>query len=203
MRYVIMANGKGRRWNNYQGIPKHLISIGGETLLQRTTRLVRQLDPQAEVVITSHNPACVAEGARRYEPLRSEREIDRFCVELVQDGVCFLYGDAFYSEETLAQVASAAVDDLLFFGNAETIVAVKVASGQRMLECLADLDRSIETGVIADAKGWQLYHCLLGMPLEGKAVAGKFVVLEDHTTDFNRPEDYKQFLEQLEGESGK
>ena len=94
MRYVIMANGKGSRWNNYEGIPKHLISIGGETLLQRTTRLVHSFDSQAEVIITSRNPDCVAEGARRYEPLRSQREIDRFCVELIQDGVCFLYGDA-------------------------------------------------------------------------------------------------------------
>ena len=86
MRYVIMANGKGSRWNNYEGIPKHLISIGGETLLQRTTRLVHSFDSQAEVIITSRNPDCVAEGARRYEPLRSQREIDRFCVELIQDG---------------------------------------------------------------------------------------------------------------------
>lgn len=200
MRYVIMANGKGSRWNNYDGIPKHLISIGGETLLQRTTRLVHAFDPQAEVIITSRNPDCVAEGARRYEPLRFEREIDRFCVELIQDGVCFLYGDAFYSEGTVEQVVSAPVEDMLFFGNAETIVAVKVRSGQCMLDHLRGIDELIEQGVIADAKGWQLYHHLLGMPLQGKEIAEKFVVLEDRTTDFNRPEDYEQFVGNLRKE---
>ncbi|MDO4501616.1 MAG: NTP transferase domain-containing protein [Coriobacteriia bacterium] len=200
MRYVIMANGKGTRWNNYDGIPKHLINIGGETLLQRTTRLVHAFDPQAEVVITSHNPDCVAQGARRYEPLRSEREIDRFCVELVQDGVCFLYGDAFYSTDTIRQVVEASVEDMLFFGNPATIVAVKVAQGECMLEHLRDIDRLIEQGAIADAKGWQLYHHLMGMPLDGKDIAGKFVVLEDRTTDFNRPEDYEQFVGALENE---
>lgn len=30
-RYVIMANGKGIRWNDYLGIPKHLISVEEET----------------------------------------------------------------------------------------------------------------------------------------------------------------------------
>ena len=32
MRFVIMADGKGSRWNNYMGIPKHLIEIDGESL---------------------------------------------------------------------------------------------------------------------------------------------------------------------------
>ena len=203
MRYVIMANGKGSRWNNYEGIPKHLISIGGETLLQRTTRLVHSFDSQAEVIITSRNPDCVAEGARRYEPLRSHREIDRFCVELIQDGVCFLYGDAYYSEQTIRQVVEASVEDMLFFGNPQTIVAVKVGSGQCMLEHLRDIDELIQQGVIADAKGWQLYHHLLGMPLEGRQIAEKFVVLEDKTTDFNRPEDYEQFVGDLRREGTK
>ena len=29
MKYIIMADGKGTRWNNYHNIPKHLIEIGG------------------------------------------------------------------------------------------------------------------------------------------------------------------------------
>ena len=42
MKYIIMAAGKGTRWNNYLGIPKHLIEINGETLLARTTRLLKE-----------------------------------------------------------------------------------------------------------------------------------------------------------------
>ena len=29
MKYIIMADGKGTRWQNYNDIPKHLIEIGG------------------------------------------------------------------------------------------------------------------------------------------------------------------------------
>ena len=55
MKYIIMADGKGTRWGNYQDIPKHLIQIGGETLLGRTVRLLNEKDPGCEVVITSHD----------------------------------------------------------------------------------------------------------------------------------------------------
>ena len=68
MKYIIMADGKGTRWNNYHNIPKHLIESGGETLLARTVRLLRENDARADIVITSHDPRYEVPGARRYEP---------------------------------------------------------------------------------------------------------------------------------------
>ena len=65
MKYIIMADGKGTRWNNYHNIPKHLIEIGGETLLARTVRLLRENDARADIVITSHDPRYEVPGARR------------------------------------------------------------------------------------------------------------------------------------------
>ena len=91
MKYIIMADGKGTRWQNYNDIPKHFIEINGETLLARTVRLLRQGDPGCEVIITSHDPRYEVEGARRYEPKNNHLEIDRFTEELIEDNVCFLY----------------------------------------------------------------------------------------------------------------
>ena len=34
-----MADGEGKRWGNYLGIPKHLIEIDGEPIIKRTVRL--------------------------------------------------------------------------------------------------------------------------------------------------------------------
>ena len=55
MKYIIMADGKGSRWKNYRGMPKHLVKIKGETLLARTVRLIKELDGESEVIITSHD----------------------------------------------------------------------------------------------------------------------------------------------------
>ena len=43
MRYIIMADGEGKRWGNYKGVPKHLITVEGETILERTIRLLIKL----------------------------------------------------------------------------------------------------------------------------------------------------------------
>ena len=85
MKYIIMADGKGTRWNNYHNIPKHLIEIGGETLLARTVRLLRENDALADIVITSHDPRYEVSGARRYEPQNNHLEIDRFTEELIEN----------------------------------------------------------------------------------------------------------------------
>lgn len=106
MRYVIMADGKGSRWNNFMGHKKHDISVSGETLLERTVRLVHKFDDAAEVIITSHDESVSIPGAVRYEPKNNVLEIDRFTAELIGDDMCFLYGDVLYSENAVKAVIS-------------------------------------------------------------------------------------------------
>ena len=117
MKYIIMADGKGTRWQNYNDIPKHFIEIGGETLLARTVRLLNEGDEAADVIITSHDPRYEVPGARRYEPLNNHLEIDRFTEELIGDDVCFLYGDTYYSQEAMDTILKTETEDMIFFGN--------------------------------------------------------------------------------------
>jgi len=42
MKYIIMADGKGTRWNNFNNIPKHFIEINGEKIIFRTVRLLNE-----------------------------------------------------------------------------------------------------------------------------------------------------------------
>ena len=193
MRYVIMANGKGKRWGNYGGIPKHLIQVGGETLLARTTRLLHACDEDAEVIISSSNPAYETPGARRHAPEHGELEIDRFCYELIDDNTCFLYGDAFYTEDAMKVIVERPVHGVGFFGNERSIVAVKVSDGAQMRRAMDFLLEQIQSGAMEDAKGWHLYHYLQGMPLEGREIGGNFELVRDATMDFNRPEDWEAF----------
>ena len=192
MKYIIMADGKGTRWQNYNDIPKHLIEIDGETLLGRTVRLLNEGDPGCEVIITSHDSRYEFAGARRYEPLHNHLEIDRFTEELIENDVCFLYGDTFYSENAIATILSTQTDDMIFFGNARSIVAIKVADGalfRRHVDRVRDL---FLRGEIEKCIGWQVYQSFTGMPFGEKKIGEKFLVLEDGTEDFNSPEDYNR-----------
>ena len=38
MKILILADGEGKRWGNYKGVPKHLLEIDGERLIDRMIR---------------------------------------------------------------------------------------------------------------------------------------------------------------------
>ena len=192
MKYIILADGKGTRWQNYNDIPKHFIEINGETLLGRTVRLLRQGDPGCEVIITSHDPSYEVEGARRYEPLNNHLEIDRFTEELIDDNVCFLYGDTYYSEEAAAAIINTEAEDILFFGNQRSIVAVKVADGKLFKSHVDRVRQLFVEGKIEKCIGWQVYQSFMGLPFDEKKIESKYIVLEDGTEDYNSPEDFNR-----------
>ncbi len=192
MKYIIMADGKGTRWNNYHNIPKHLIEIDGETLLTRTVRLLRENDARADIVITSHDPRYEVPGARRYEPQNNHLEIDRFTEELIADDVCFLYGDTFYSESVIQKIADTPAEKLLFFGNERSIVAIKVADGALFRQHVDRVRALFLAGKIEKCIGWQVYQSFEGLPFGEKTIAADYILIQDGTEDFNSPADYNR-----------
>ena len=182
-RYIIMADGTMNRWKN-QDVPKHLLTVRGESLLSRTVRLFRAADPEAEILITSHNPAYDVPGAVRYEPQHNVSEIDRFTWELIDDQVCFLYGDVYYSEEAARRIAALPVRTLGFAGSDREIFAVKVGDGAYMRRCIRQLKERQP-----DSKGWHLYRMA--------ADEAPYCRIDDDTTGFNTEEDYRAFSARL------
>ena len=189
MKYIIMADGKGTRWQNYNDIPKHFIEIGGETLLGRTVRLLNEGDDAADVIITSHDPRYEVPGARRYEPLNNVLEIDRFTEELIEDNVCFLYGDTYYSQAAMDTVLKTETEDMIFFGNERSIVAIKVKDGELFRSHVDNVRKLFLEGKIDKCIGWQVYQSFTGLPFGEKKIGPSYIVLEDGTEDFNSPED--------------
>lgn len=195
MRYIIMADGKGRRWQNYMGLDKHCISIGGETLMERTVRLLHEVDADAEVIITSHSEALNVMGALRYEPKNNVLEIDRFTAELIDDNVCFLYGDVFYAEETVKRIVNDKSNErVLFFGNEKSICAALVRDGKLFSSLVNEIRTRFLAGEIDECKGWQVYHLHAGLPLVGRDIGEHFINVSNLTCDFNAPEDYEQYV---------
>ena len=192
MKYIIMADGKGTRWNNYHNIPKHFIEIDGETLLARTVRLLRENDARSDIVITSHDPRYEVPGARRYEPQNNHLEIDRFTEELIADDVCFLYGDTFYSESVIQKIADTPAEKLLFFGNERSVVAIKVADGALFRQHVDRVRALFLAGKIEKCIGWQVYQSFEGLPFGEKTIAADYILIQDGTEDFNSPADYNR-----------
>lgn len=188
-----MANGQGSRWGGHLGRAKHLIEIGGETLLRRIARQVGEVDPGADVVISSSSASYETEGARRHEPLVNELEIDRFVPELFSSQVCFLYGDTYYSDEAIAAIVGEPTDGMLFFGDERGIVAVKSHDQHALTHHFTRVRDLFLAGEIDSCIGWQLYQSYAGLEFGRPSIGDHFVRLTQFARGFNTPGEYEEF----------
>lgn len=195
MRYVIMADGKMSRWEKSYAVPKHLLPIGNEILLGRTVRQIRENDPTAEVIITSHDPRYDGYGAPRYEPQNNVYEIDRFTEELIVDDVCFMYGDTYYTDEAVQKICGIRTDSMYFVGTNRSIVAVKAHDGALMRRHLKRVRDMHIAGQLKDCRGWQLYQSFTEQGFEKIIIGPSFLTLDDGTQGFNTIDEYQKFVE--------
>lgn len=198
-KYVIMADGNMSRWEPGRERPKHLLTVDGETLLARLVRQLHEADPSAAVCITARDPRYEVPGAVRYEPKHNVLEIDRFTWELIEDGVCFLYGDTYYTDQAVRTIASCgAGEDLFFVGGGSAVVAVKVGSAAVMRAHIERVREAYRRGETHECKGWQLYQSYAGLPFGPILRGDHFLQLEDGTQGFNTLEEYESFLRHRE-----
>lgn len=191
-RIVIMADGKGNRWNNYMGVPKHLALVNGERLIERTVKLLNREKSSCEIIVTSHDNRYEFKGSKRYEPLNNRYEIDRFTEELITDDMCFLYGDTFYTEDAIKLIMNSSVEDILFFGNQRSIVAVNIKDAELFRKHRIRVRDLYIKGIIKECIGWQVYRSVTDQKLEGDiCLDKKFVFIDDITSDLNTPDDYE------------
>lgn len=200
VRYVVMANGKGSRWGDHLGIPKQLIEIHGETLLARIARQVAQLDPEAEIIISSSDPRHNTPGARRYAPLRNEIELDRFVEELLIDDTCFLYGDTFYTDTAIRQIIRSGPQPIIFFGDSRSIAGVSCNDAKLMLSHLQKVREYYLSGKLDDCIGWQVYQSYTGQLFQRLKVGSEYRDLSGGVAGFNSPEDLRDFIDSLDQE---
>lgn len=190
---VIMADGRGVRWANHMNIPKHFAVVHGERLIARTVRLLRKEAVTAEIIVTSHDKRYEFEGSRRYEPKNNHYEIDRFTEELIEDDICFFYGDTFYSEASVKDILSADVKDVIFFGNSDSIVAVKIKDSKLFREHVMRVKKLYLDGKIQKCAGWQVYRSVTGQDFEEPIdLKDRFIWVDEATTDINTPLDYEE-----------
>lgn len=192
IKYLIMASGEGKRWNNYLGIPKHLIEINGETLLGRTTRLLKENN--IDYVITAHDER-YKEYGKVIPQTHNDCEIDRF--EEMTEPICYLYGDVYYSENAIRTIIDTPTNEILFFGSLEEIFAVKVVDLNTFYSHKNSIKKQYLKGVIDRCIGWEIYKSLNSIPNWEHQIKGRYILIEDETDDIDYPEDYEEFKGRL------
>ena len=192
MKYIIMCSGKGTRWNNYLGIPKHLIEINGETLLGRTTRLLKENN--IDYIITSSDERYKQYGYIIPQSF-NDCEIDRF--EPTKEPVCYLYGDVYYSEDAIKTIINTPVKDIMFFGSNDEIFSVKVQDLNLFNHHKAKVKQLFLKGRINRCIGWEIYRSLNRIVFEEHKIKKRYTYILDDTDDIDYPQDYEEFVKKL------
>lgn len=194
MKYVIMADGDMKRWRAGCDTPKHLLRVDGETLLSRLVRQLHENDGAAQVIITSHDSRYEVPGATRHEPQSNHLEIDRFTWELIEDDMCFLYGDTFYTDGAVRTICRTRTDALYFVGTERSIVAVIVHDAQLLRTHILRAKEAFLAGTIKDCRGWQVYQSYVGQSFGAPRIGPSYMRLTDETCGFNTWQDYQDFI---------
>ena len=196
MRIVIMADGRGARWQGHLRTSKHLAEINGEPLIYRTIRLLRtETQKNTEIIVTSHDKRYEFDGCKRYEPRNNVLEIDRFTEELIENNMYFLYGDTYYTENAVNTILHFRPSGTTFFGNQKSIVAIWVSDSEEFKRHKNRIRQLFIDGKINECRGWQIYQSFTDQDVTAPfGIKDRFIFIDDETADINTAEDYKKLL---------
>lgn len=201
MRYIIMADGEGKRWGNYKGVPKHLITVEGETILERTIRLLIKLGiDETDIWVTSSDPRYKTIWNNTIPQSIKDCELERFEESLINGPVCYLYGDVYYTEPAMQTIIETDTDDILFFGSDWEIFAIKVKEINKFLNEKHKVKEKYMTGELNRCIGWEIYRSLHGLLMEDEydfdnhKITDDYVKILDETCDFDYPAEYEEWL---------
>ena len=185
-----MCAGKGTRWGNYKGVPKHLIEINGETLLGRTTRILKQFN--VDYIITSSDER-YKEYGKTIPQSYIDCEVDRF-EDIDEEEICYLYGDVYYTEEALRTIINTSTNEILFFGSNFEIFAIKIVNKSLFMEHKNRVKDLYLKKEINRCIGWEVYRSLNNIPFNEHIINDRYVKILDGTDDIDYPEDYEKFI---------
>lgn len=206
MRAVLMAGGDGTRWGNYMGVPKHVVPIDGERLIDCTVRKLREGGVTEVVVVGPYD----VPGAVTALPTHTACDTDKFLSTQPHwhrsAQTLIMYGDVWFSDAALAALAEP-VADFRFVGRpghssitgsayGELFgVALSPARHGYMLDAIENVRRLLLRGQVQRGGGWELYRRCVGLSLREHKLNGHFRTVDDWTEDFDFPQDYVRWME--------
>ena len=209
MNYYILANGEGKRWGNYKGVPKHLIEIDGETLIDRTLRLLcKYADKNDKAYLCGHYATLYAANLRTVS--KTKREVfEEIAEHAGTEPFVILYGDCYYTEAIIKDITTRQIwrfDEYFCLENPHTGCAWpegyahRCADPEWWLNSMRMLNNSERIKDLDRGKDWFIHWWLLGARTMPELQRRASFTNEDHdifwcdeTDDFDYPSDLDTF----------
>lgn len=206
---LIMCAGSSERWKNYQGVPKQLLQFGGETLLNRTVRLLRS-QGVGDPIVVAVSPKLRVPGVRSFTPARNTFIVDSVASTsaLWAARTIILLGDVFYTTTAIRRFVNT-TDAFKVFGRPWPSMYSGCTHGElfglsfasafhdTLLTHLAYVSEHGSMGGRGNL--WNLYQSIMRFPYNSKLYDRRVLdIIDDFTDDFDRPHEYDRAADQYE-----
>lgn len=224
IRTLILAAGDGTRWKLHTGVPKHLVEVEGERLLDRTVRQFATLGEVEIVAPADHrytNPAATTSPAK-LDPRNGDA--DRFLSSRHRwdpaATMVLAFGDVWFSDQAADTIAEAAAGPDLawvarFLGSkitgcdyGEGFAFVLPPGTHDRFEAATYRGLHLKaTGQLTRALiGWAVWKIYAGLDYNahetGQQKGAGLVEVDDWTEDFDFPEDFDRWVARRKADHG-
>lgn len=215
-RVIVICAGEGERWGDHLGVPKHLIEIDGERLIDRTVRLARE-HGASEVLIAAKR------GDKRYDVPGARRVMARLNPDMgdadkflssrhlwdPQGRTVVVYGDVYFTPEAMRAILTDDHEDWRLYARFGPSKITGATAGecfavsaypQHHEEWTAALHRVAalwREGKLKRCGGWETYRAMHNLPADRLGKHRKLerrMWINDWTEDFDKPDDYDKWI---------
>ena len=202
MRYIIMCGGTYPKWST----PRQLLKVNGETLVDRTIRLLRE-NGVDDIAISSNDPAFDSFGVpvlhhyNDYNGIAYNNSTGQWCNAFypTDEPACYLFGDVCFSPAAIKTIVDYQTDDIMFFGSAPPFsydypkpfiepFAFKVVNQTHLKEAICDVKRFDAEGRFGRKPiAWELWNVISKQPNPNVINYGSYCHINDYTCDIDGP----------------
>ena len=216
-KYVIMCGGVYKNWET----PRQLSVINNEKLVERTIRLLRE-NGINDIVITTNNPLFEKLGVpiiyydngfiSTGEQTLQGYWLDAFDFDLLNQPVCFLFGDVYYSDDAMKKIIETTTNSTLFFcsyknkskeyiKHHDEPLAYKVVDYQLFKKHINKVKKMKDDGLcVREPISWELYRSINNLPINEHQMSNNYIAINDISCDIDGIEDIKKIEARLGGE---
>ena len=213
MKYIIMCGGSYRTWEQ----PRQLVKIQGETLVERTIRLLRENGVE-DIAISSNHPAFESFGVPvlHHENGYTWREWNdcdgSWCDAFypTKEPACYLFGDVFFSPEAIRKIVETDTNDIELFGSQKPFAeeywkpwiepfALKVQDQKHLRRAIKRTKELEKEGAFwRDPIMWELWQVIKGTRLNKEL--RNYTAVNDYTCDIDDPKDVETIEKIMNGD---
>lgn len=210
-KYIILAYSNDETFD----IPRQLMEINGEKLVARTIRLLKENGIQ-DIIITAKDKRFDELDVKRYECETNDFDyikrtgywLNAFPFELMNEPVCFIWGDVYFSEQAIKTIVKTEAKENLFFcsynnENKKYIkhhdepFAYKIVDTDLFKKHIEIVKKLYDEGkTCRHPIVWEVYRSMNGLDVNEHIMTKNYIAINDITCDIDSEDDIIRLREE-------